>query len=120
MKNQVMVLGKIAIEAVKLGARSLVKYTGKEKKFWSTRYGSTGGRAVRHGLAVGPGIGSLLSNDNGIEPDGKVSKPRYGAQTGKPDKARSGYKRYSSRRRRVHVQYCNCKRQSNSNKYFRR
>ncbi len=89
-----MVISRIAIELAKVGARSLVKYSGKEKKFWSNRYGKTGGRAVRHGLAAGPGIGNLLSRQEDGLSNGEDAKGN-GYAPGKPDKARSGFKRNS-------------------------
>ncbi len=110
MKNKIMVLAKVAVEVAKLAARSLIKYSGKEKQFWASRYGKVGGRAVRHGLATGPGIGSLLSSDNGIEPDVSPKRGSYESSSNKSNQTRGRSKRYSGSSRSRRFQRCSCKR----------
>ncbi len=113
-----MVAGKIALEIVKLGARSLVKYSGKEKAFWTRRYGDIGGRAVRHGLAVGPGVGSFLSTGSDINDDASLSV-KNGSSPYTEDKTRSRQFSYSNRSRKLRKYNYSRNRCSCARKHYR-
>ncbi len=113
-----MVVGRIAVEVIKLGARSLVKYSGKEKSFWASRYGRTGGRAVRHGLAIGPGIGSLLSNSGDTPGNGTIPFSNENVSN-QSNQARGRFKRSSNRKYSSTKCRCGGNRYAYSGKYKR-
>jgi len=112
----VISLGSKIIRSGISGLKTFSRYEGKT---YTKLYGRTPGRGVRHGLALGSAAGSLIKPDNGIEPDGSISQ-NNGIKASKSNQARSGYKRNSGSSRRVHIQYCNSNRRSNSSKYYRR
>ncbi len=114
-----MVLIQVAGQIAKLAARSLIKYSGKEAKFWTSRYGKTGGRAVRHGLATGGSIGGLISNSDPLIEDGKISN---GYEANKSNQARGGYKwnrsnRYSVKSSTRKYKRCSCARKYKRSRY---
>ncbi len=110
-----MVLVKILSAAIppliKGGIRAFSKY---ESKVYTGLYGRSAGRGVRHGLAAGGVVGSLISNqDDGLN-DGKISKTNVRTSSNKPNQARNRYVRNSNRCKPVQFKYRKYNRYSRS------
>ncbi len=97
-------------------AKALIRYSRAEGKVFNKLYGTTRGRGVRHGLAAGGVVGSLISTESPSDDNGSLSK-EDGNASGKQNKTRSRFKRNTSSRR-YNKQYpskrCRCAR---NNKY---
>ncbi len=119
MKNKLMVLGKIVSEAIKFGHR----YATAESRVFNKIYGKTPGpsaaRGARHGLVAGGYIGSVITGTDLLAGDGTLQKDEHGNKAGSPNKARGGFKRYSSRRNYTANKFGNKCRCPSSRKYNR-
>ncbi len=115
-----MVVVKIASlvgEAIiKYGPRAFKAYNKTERKIFTSLYGHARGRGVRHGLAGGSAIGSLINNqDDGLNdakiPIGKRPKTSSSnqARNRRFRNSNSGYysksKSYKNRRCSCHSKY---------------
>ncbi len=91
-----MVLGIVSkvIPPLIQGLKIFSKYEGKT---YTKLYGVSRGRGVRHGLASGGVVGTLINQDNTELDDGKIPSNEYGNKASSKNKARSGFKRNSSR-----------------------
>ncbi len=98
----------VGSKLLRSGVAGLKTFSKYESKVYTGLYGRARGRGVRHGLAAGATIGSLIKSDNGIEPDGKVPF-KNGSNANQPNKARGGPQRNgrSSRSRYISHSYCN-------------
>ncbi len=106
--------GQIAAPFV---ARAAIRYSRAEGRVFNRLYGTSRGRGVRHGLAAGGVIGSLIGSGGDDSDNGSIPKKGNGPKTGKSNQARGRYisnsrSRYSSRQQR-----CKCHRYSNSRRY---
>ncbi len=97
------------------------KYNKTEKKLFTSLYGHARGRGVRHGLAGGSAIGSLISSD-GLDLDNGSLSQINGTTSGTTDKTRSGQFRVSGKKYRSKYhsrarKRCTCPRKYKSGSY---
>ncbi len=93
----------VIIQVIKTGIalaphlkRGLKIYSKYESKVFTRLYGQSRGRGVRHGLAAGSAVGSLISGDNLSGDNGSV--PYFNGNKTRPSsKARGGFSQYSTK-----------------------
>ncbi len=115
-----MVLGAL-IKGVSIAVPIVARYAGKygraEGRVFNRLYGTSRGRGVRHGSAIGGVAGALIKSDDGIRPDAEIPYKRNGSKANQQNKTRSGFKCYSGSGRGGRFHRCTCNRYTNSRRY---